>query len=152
MRNEPLRQVHRYPWPTNGRHALVPSVSGVRKCKRATSLLARYAPSFGSSKLSKVATSGPTVCGRKYRLHIDLMRNIPNFIGVPAAYNHASYGVGRSAMVGLLKYVCMTSRVGLLIASCSLGVCADLHQPSRSVRLPVVDGSDIRFTQLHPVQ
>ena len=80
------------------------------------------------------------------------MSGIPNSIRIMAVDHHLSCCVGRSALAGILKCVCMISRVGLLIASCSFGVCAEMHQLSRPVLLPVVDGNDIRFTQLHSEQ
>ena len=66
-----------------------------------------------------------------------------------AAGDHPRCCVGRCAITGMLKYVCMISRVALLTASCSLGVCAGTHSSSQQVLLPVVEGNDIRFTRLH---
>jgi len=78
------------------------------------------------------------------------MSNVPS--RVTGACDRASCCDGQSVIAGILKYVCMISRIGLVTASCSLGVWAEQHQSSGLMRLPVVDGNDIRFTQLHPVQ
>ena len=80
------------------------------------------------------------------------MSSIPNSIRIRAADDHTSCCVGRFAMAAILKYVCMTSCIGLLAASCSFGASAELDQSSRPVLLPVVDGNDIRFTRLHSEQ
>jgi len=55
-------------------------------------------------------------------------------------------------MAAILKYVCMTSCIGLLAASYSFGANAELDQSRRPVLLPVVDGNDTRFTGLHSEQ
>ena len=78
------------------------------------------------------------------------MSGIPNSIRKMAVGRHTSCCFGWSPIAKILKY--MTICVGLLTASCSFGVCAQLDQSSRLVRLPVVDGNDIRFTQLRPSQ
>ena len=78
------------------------------------------------------------------------MSGIPNPIRNMAAGRPTSCFFGRSALAAILKNT--TICVGLLTASCSFGLCADLHQSSQLVRLPVADGNDIRFTQLRPVQ
>ena len=48
----------------------------------------------------------------------------------------------------LFEGCCSRAMEGLLSASCSFGVCAELHQSSRLVRLPVVDGKDIHFSHV----
>src|SRR6201990_64575 len=60
-------------------------------------------------------------------------------------------GGGLSAL-RILKHIRDAICAGLLNACCSFGVCSELPQSRRKVDLPVVDGNDIRFTQLHPVQ
>src|ERR1700752_403655 len=60
--------------------------------------------------------------------------------------------VGRVALTRILKHIRDAICAGLLIASCLFGMCSELPQSTRKVVLSVVDGNDIRFTQLHPLQ
>jgi signal transduction histidine kinase/ligand-binding sensor domain-containing protein len=60
--------------------------------------------------------------------------------------------VGRSSVPAILRHLWLVCFVGLLTVFCSQGMCAELHQSNQLVRLPVVDGNDIRFAQLHSEQ
>jgi signal transduction histidine kinase/ligand-binding sensor domain-containing protein len=80
------------------------------------------------------------------------MSSIPSSIRIRAVRNHTFCFAGGPAITAILKYVYMTSCIGLLAASCSLGASAEAGLSSRPVLLPVVDGNDIRFTRLHSEQ
>jgi len=80
------------------------------------------------------------------------MSDIPNPIPIIAADNHDSGCGSRFAITTILKYLSMTICAGLLTAFCSSAVSAELHRSSQSMRLPVVDGEDIRFTQVQTEQ
>jgi ligand-binding sensor domain-containing protein/signal transduction histidine kinase len=58
----------------------------------------------------------------------------------------------RAWRIGVTSLTYRTLCVGLLAASLSFGVCAEPEQSGRLVRLPVVDGHDLRFVQLGPAQ
>ena len=80
------------------------------------------------------------------------MSGISNSIRNRTGRHHTSRSVGATSVAKIFKYMGMTVWVGLFAAACSLGVCAELHQSGRLVQLPVVDGNDLRFNQLHPPQ
>ena len=80
------------------------------------------------------------------------MSGISNSIRNRTGRHQTSRCVGCFSIAKIFKYMGMTIWIGLFAAACSLGVCADLHQSRRVVRLPVVDGNDIRFTQVRPAQ
>ena len=83
---------------------------------------------------------------------MDFVSKIRSSIRVMVADDRAPFCVGRFPMGVILEYVFLTSCIWLLTAPCSFGARAELHQSSQAVRLPIVEGNDIRFTRLHSEQ
>jgi len=71
---------------------------------------------------------------------------------VKEAYERALGCNDRLAMAAILSHTRLIFSVVLFAAANSAGFCADPQPLVKHLRLPVVDGNDIRFTRLQPVQ
>lgn len=76
------------------------------------------------------------------------MRNSLDAIGVLAGHDYHSPCVGQSLVAEILEHLCRLIRIVLLMALGSFAMRAESRPLSQTVALPVVEGNDIRFTQL----